>query len=562
MKLFFLSLLVFTSLRASAQAPVFQFTCFDINSGTGDSNPNNICIAGNKLIFVAADTAHGKELWTSDGTVAGTHMITDLVPGPDNTIFGAELCAVNNLVFFSPHFPNFDPRGGELWVTDGTAAGTRFVKEICPGTNSAQILRFYAYKGKAYFGASNENANVELWCSDGTAAGTVMLKEINPGINGSAPANFTECNGKLYFTARDDAHGIELWVIDGTANGTHMVKDINTPQPGQAGSGIHYIIPYKEQVFFTADDGVHGREPWLSDGTEAGTFMLKDINNVNPSGSVNYYSGGMQYRGKFYFTADNDTNGAEMWVTDGTTAGTHMVMDMDNSKYGSYATPAARFNNLLFFGAVDNSTKLGGELYSMDGTPQSIKLLKDINTSPYKGGGAGLPTVYNARMYFISDDAPPINNPDPELYYSDGTEIGTYKIKPAGASNAAPLHYTTQIVEFNGALFFAASYDGRGLELWKLEDTVHHPDNVVAVKMQDKPFMLYPNPAKNNCTLYTPGTYTNGQVQVYDMGGRLVYHAAISGSYHTIPLQSIPKGLYTVTLIQDGNAVSQRLVVE
>lgn len=561
MKLFFLSLLACTSLCAWAQAPVFQFTCIDINSGTGDSNPGNICIAGNKLIFTATDAAHGKELWASDGTMAGTHIITDLVTGPDNTLFGAELCPAGGLVFFSPAFNNNDPKSGELWVTDGTAAGTRFVKELCPGSGSAQILRFYAFKGKAYFSATDGSTGSELWCSDGTPAGTVMLKEICPGSLGSGPVYFSECNGKLYFVAADGTSGAELWVTDGTANGTHMVKDINTPAPGHNVANIHYIIPYKDRVIFFADDGLHGMEPWISDGTEAGTFMLRDINAVSPAGSVNFYTTGMPYKDKFYFTADNDTNGAELWVTDGTTTGTQMVMDMDNSKNSTYASPAVRFNNLLFFGAVDNSTKLGGELYSMDGTPQSVKLLKDINTTPFQGGGATLPTVYNARLYFISDDAPLINNPDPQLYYSDGTEAGTYKIKPAGASNFSPLKYTTQIVAYNDALFFAASYDGRGMELWKLEDTVHHPDNVATVKMQDKPFMLYPNPAKNNCTLI-PGSYTGGKVQVYDMSGRLMYQTSFSGSYHTIPLQSIAKGLYTVTLVQEGNAVSQRLVVD
>ena len=51
------------------------------------------------------------------------------------------------------------------------------------------------------------------------------------GANGS-PADLVEVNGRAFFAANDGIHGTELWVSDGTATGTRLVKDIR-PAPAR-----------------------------------------------------------------------------------------------------------------------------------------------------------------------------------------------------------------------------------------------------------------------------------------------------------------------------------------
>jgi ELWxxDGT repeat protein len=100
MKLFFLSLLACTSLCAWAQAPVFQFTCLDVNTGSGDSNPEAFCVLNNKLLFIANDGIHGKEMWITDGTQAGTHIVKDITPGSLSSYLSGA-CAMGNLAYLS-----------------------------------------------------------------------------------------------------------------------------------------------------------------------------------------------------------------------------------------------------------------------------------------------------------------------------------------------------------------------------------------------------------------------------------------------------------------------------
>src|SRR4029079_5297853 len=100
------------------------------------------------------------------------------------------------------------------------------------------------------------------------------LRDIVAGTGSSTPRDFTAVGSTLYFSANDGVHGRELWRTDGTTAGTHMVKDV---RPGSRGSSIGSLIRFDGEVYFAPSDSVHGSELWKSDGTAGGTRMVKDI---------------------------------------------------------------------------------------------------------------------------------------------------------------------------------------------------------------------------------------------------------------------------------------------
>ena len=139
------------------------------------------------------------------------------------------------------------------------------------------------------------------------------------------PTSLTDVGDTLFFTADDGTHGQELWKSDGTEAGTVLVKDIDPDDGDDDYSGPSYLTDVGGTLFFTADDGTHGRELWTSDGTEAGTVLVKDIRPGGYGSEPAYLTG---VGGTLFFTASDGTHGPELWKSDGTEAGTVLVKDI------------------------------------------------------------------------------------------------------------------------------------------------------------------------------------------------------------------------------------------
>src|SRR5262249_28805753 len=248
-----------------------------------------------------------------------------------------------------------------------------------PGSGSSYPEYLTDFNGTLFFVANDGANGKELWKSDGTEAGTVLVKDIRPGRGGSYPFNLTVIGSTLFFTANDGVNGAELWKSDGTAEGTVLVKDI---RPGRGGSYPRDHTVVNGTLFFTADDGTTGRELWKSDGMAAGTLLVKDIRlGTSPYGfrSSSYPSNLTAVGGALFFTANDGISGRELWKSDGTAAGTVLVKDIRPGSssfgypYGSNPQHLTAVDDQLFFEANDSGP--GQELLKGDGTAEGTRVV-------------------------------------------------------------------------------------------------------------------------------------------------------------------------------------------
>ena len=327
----------------------------------------------NGILFFGANNGNGDEvLWRTDGTMNGTFIVSNK-PVYFNS-FTVNV-VVGDLLFFIA--------AGNLWVTDGTDSGTKIIT-----SSTSAIIKLLALGNSVYFEKRDPvTSAITLWKSDGTSNGTIAIKSFtsNWGINFGIIAN-----GKLYFQ-----YGTQLWNTNGTEQGTVLIKDTNANSPAPA----NFEVTENGSVFFSATDGVYGVELWKSDGTTNGTYMVKDINTL----SGNYGSGLMitpksTLKNTLYFSADNGTNGNELWKSDATEGGTVMVKDINPYQFGAGIGSVISFQKKIYFTA-DNGIN-GLELWVTDGT--NTNLIADINTK-----GDSRPTFLTCsgnNLFFVAED--------------------------------------------------------------------------------------------------------------------------------------------------------------
>ena len=388
----------------------------------------------------------------------------------------------------------------------GATGQTTFLGSTQPGPSNYGEPPMVDVGGTVFYWGDDGVHGVELWKSDGTSGGTGLVKDINPGSASSKPAMLAPVGNTLFFTADDGVHGRELWISDGTESGTVMVKDI---RPGWAGSVSWYdnqpnlpktYAVVGNEYYFAADDGTTGMELWKSDGTDAGTVLVRDL-NTQDSPPSSYPQELTAMGGALYFRATGDGVGDRLWKTDGTSAGTYPLTGTTTSVQPPnvnpifcYANPGVIYwlsklfyycglpvgpsgavgftgpqdlttvGNELYFGASDPDN--GPALWKTDGTPTGTVLVKP-GVSPSKAAAVG------TNLFFANYDAAHGN----ELWKSDGTAAGTVLVKdiypgnynnqPGSPNSSDPNHIT----DVGGTAFFTAQDPANGGQLWKSDGT-------------------------------------------------------------------------------------------
>jgi ELWxxDGT repeat protein len=452
---------------AAGTVPVMDF------KGPGQG-PYDLTNVNGTLYFGAPDGKGGSGLWKSNGTAAGAVMVADVAP--------SNLTAAGGTAFFTVQQGIYP---GYLWKSDGTSAGTSLVVDVAPSN-------MIGYNGKLFFTATTTANGTELWSSNGTRSGTSLFDSVNPGPASSTPDHLTVVNGTLFFTADDGTHGRELWKTNGTTAGTLLVKDIN---PGPQDSIPLYPTIYRNgwpysagqltavgsELFFSADDGVHGTQLWKSDGTATGTVLVADLNTTTgiltgtaPHLELSSFPTLLtDVTGTLFFAADDGLHGRQLWKLAGA-AGPVRLTDINPVTVGSKPAGMTSVNGTVFFAADDGVH--GDELWKTDGTAAGTVLVKDVNPGPAGSAPVDL-TAGNGTLFFLADDGsaaihPPTGQAGIKLWKSDGTTAGTVALAsffpvPDTPGELMPADFTA----LAGKLFFVAADGPNHVALWKSDGT-------------------------------------------------------------------------------------------
>jgi ELWxxDGT repeat protein len=432
-----------------------------------------------KKIFPGYDSEHGVELWTtSDGK--NLNFVKELDNGETLGSDPARITQVGSKIFYTATTQAY---GEELWITDGTAAGTKLVKDITPGSDSTEFELTIALGDKLIFTAYTEDYGKEIWVSDGTEAGTFMLKDIKDGSYTSSPEELTLFNNKVYFTATSDNEGREVWYTDGTTAGTNILVDYNT----NGDSAPQMLTVAAGSLWYRAYSTTSTYDIVKSDGTTGGTAAYET--NIGTSYGMAEFNGKLYYFGNGYLNYTDGSSTTQLLMvsggsdltagdtilyllangtgasstlhkTDGVTQGFLIEIFDANSGSAQYPYDLVTVGDRLFF--LMHTNEYGGELYTSDGS--TFTFLKDIYPGSENSYIEDM-TELDGKLYF---DA---NSPDEgrQLWVSDGTTAGTVVLKDF--TDEIGNEAVDGITAIEGNLYFSAQDSDGDSEMWTSDGT-------------------------------------------------------------------------------------------
>lgn len=374
-----------------------------------------------------------------------------------------------------------------------------------------------------------------LLAGSAAQAGTFSMVQINPNAGycdnvwsdsskyyyGAGDLkHFAQLNGLLYFVATDQPYNDELWVTDGTQGGTHKVKDINP----NGGSGIGDLRVVGNKIYFLANETKTDAAPtddydlYVSDGTTAGTVKVKDLDQ--PFNNLLSEDNAGLTNGKLVFCTQTD-----VMVSDGSSAGTRSLAPITLTGYTS-ANGYCEMNGNVYFIVNSDIWKSNG---TVAGT-KAVKAISDSATCHWKLAFASKIKAFNGKLYIIGSES----GFGPDLYSFDGTESGAVsKVLSMPLGNT----YPDNLRECGGSLWFSA-YDTNSYALYKIDQTAQ----VQRISTITNTLSYSGN------KIFFPNDLNNGYVVVDAVTG------AQSGfSRSDLPLSGIGFGAYPNTVLVMGN---------
>lgn len=332
-------------------------------------------VVGNNMFFSSIDSENNiYALYKIDVERGEVKKVGSAIPENPKTYLTAPIVFKNQLFFLMGNdYP-------EIWTSDGQSI-SKVNLSIGIDITTWKIASITPFSQKLLILLSN-GTRQQLWISDETLASATKIKE-------SVGQNFTRLSfgnldwrdrflnsqterkdennilgSELFFSAYDSIHGQELWKTDGTAGGTQIVKDLT---PGFTSYGSQSFInnsnPYNifscgQYVFF----GIEGGELWRTDGTNAGTILLKK--------SDTGFSSFRKINEKLFFLSTDVLTGTEPWTSGGQPENTKIVQDIWPGPASS-TTVLHPATDRVLFSANNGSTN---EIWQIDQSGTSMRI--------------------------------------------------------------------------------------------------------------------------------------------------------------------------------------------
>ncbi len=350
----------------------------DINPNAANANPKGLFEVNGTIYFSANDGNCGTELWRYDRTNA-PELVDDIRPGSASSDPQWFVLYNGKLIFTALNSQGIRTLWYYDFVNDPAEFGVHDM--VMPDSDPS----FTKYNNYIYFAAEDSQRGRELWMYDGYNDPHIV-GDLNPGLDGSRPNHMVVFNNKLYFAAEHETKGKELWMYDGGI--AHMIHDI---WPGYYNADPRFLFLYKNKIFFTCTYN-YDTELWQFNGQSSPTRVM-NINSSVSSDPQEY----TPFRNEIYFTANDGVHGRELWRFDGVDD-PELVMDIREGSAGTVPLHLEVCNDILFFSGRGNDDDR--ELWCFDGI--EAKKSHDINL--YDDSDPSDLLTVNSKLYFSADD--------------------------------------------------------------------------------------------------------------------------------------------------------------
>lgn len=446
-------LFIFSNKELSVYNPVTNvltsLKTFDYTSGTMRLETFN-----DQLYIAANDGVNGKEIWKSDGTVAGTTILKDIAPNSGSSISNDfKILKLNNGKFY---FVANTATGYQLYESNGTTAGT---VSIMPIQNVSELNGVSAGTYFVFTGFDAANGGLEPWVSNGTAAGTQILKDILPGNSSSMGVNnkFLKINNKIYFDSSSNginqSYGNYIWETDGTQAGTLL---FNTPT-----NNILYGTSSDAQHLILTKPNEYNRY-WIANGNSAQTFEIAGLGMPSNNSFVDLNSA-------IYMTGSNSTYGSELFSVNPLSQAVTLVSDINHSSGSSPHSYGVLNDNLVF---IASDRQFNNQFYKRDKLTQQISRLTNFTSGTSSVGmftDFGDPFIKVGNYFYTKNSTPNFRS---VFYRTDGTVANSLMIPtPDTATNDVAMHVNLN----DSSLLFAGYNNIMGTELWKIDNNSNIP---------------------------------------------------------------------------------------